>query len=246
MEVAMLSCNTTAIKDWSFFLSHILPLVNRSAGLVHRGVEEAEAVTVAVVTVALEPASRAPPDSNHTEHVYQYSYSEGDVLVHGGREPPDREPIPLPKAVLYLLMAALVVVLVAYAIVGHLVKDLLHEFVDWVFGPRSANRRSKSDVSCITASGNEMSELPRLLETSYTTQNHSGCSSGTKPEELVVNIEEPLHLPDPPHTAHTTHSTHTTHTAHSTRPQTVRHFDWIFHDKDGGRMRREHSLGGKV
>lgn len=129
MEVAMLSCNTTAIKDWSFFLSHILPLVNRSAGLVHRGVEEAEAVTVAVVTVALEPASRAPPDSNHTEHVYQYSYSEGDVLVHGGREPPDREPIPLPKAVLYLLMAALVVVLVAYAIVGHLIKDLLHEFV---------------------------------------------------------------------------------------------------------------------
>ncbi|TTI46063.1 hypothetical protein Baya_15427 [Bagarius yarrelli] len=97
----MLSCNSTATRDWTFFLSHILPLVNRSAGLVHRGVEEAEAVTVAVVTVALEPASSAPPDSNHTEHVYhQYSYSEGDVLVHGGHEPPDREPIPLPRAVL--------------------------------------------------------------------------------------------------------------------------------------------------
>ncbi|XP_060750164.1 uncharacterized protein LOC132862246 [Tachysurus vachellii] len=222
MEVAMLSCNTTAIKDWSFFLSHILPLVNRSAGLVHRGVEEAEAVTVAVVTVALEPASRAPPDSNHTEHVYQYSYSEGDVLVHGGREPPDREPIPLPKAVLYLLMAALVVVLVAYAIVGHLVKDLLHEFVEWVFGPRSANRRSKSDVSCITAGGNQMNELPRLLDTNYAAQNHSGCSSAVKPEELVVNIDEPLHLPAPPHTAQ------------GSRSHTLRHFDLILHRKDGG------------
>ncbi|KAI5096232.1 uncharacterized protein LOC124398752 [Silurus meridionalis] len=190
----MLSCNTSAIKDWSFFLSHILPLVNRSAGLVHRGVEEAEAVTAAVVTVALEPASRAPADSNHTERVYQYAYSEGDALVHAGREPPDREPVPLPKAVLYLLMAALVVVLVAYAIVGHLVKDLLLEFVEWVFGPRSANHRSKSDVSCITIGASEMNRLPRLQETNphqYIRQNHSFCSGAVKPEELVLNIDQP-------------------------------------------------------
>ncbi|KAF5901428.1 uncharacterized protein DAT39_008852, partial [Clarias magur] len=111
----MTPCNSSTLRDWSLLLSHILPLVNRSAGLVHRGVEEAEA------------ASRAPPHSNHTEHAHHYSYSEGDVLVHGGRESPDREATPLPRAVLYLLMAALVVVLVAYAIVGHLVKDLLHE-----------------------------------------------------------------------------------------------------------------------
>lgn len=38
--------------------------------------------------------------------------------------PAAKELIPLPKAVLYLLMAALVVVGVAYAIVGHLIKDL--------------------------------------------------------------------------------------------------------------------------
>ena len=38
--------------------------------------------------------------------------------------PAARDLIPLPRAVLYLLMAALVVVGVAYAIVGHLIKDL--------------------------------------------------------------------------------------------------------------------------
>ncbi len=40
-------------------------------------------------------------------------------------KPPPRDLIQLPKSVLYLLMAALVVVAVAYAIVGHLIKDLM-------------------------------------------------------------------------------------------------------------------------
>lgn len=39
-------------------------------------------------------------------------------------KPPVKDLIVLPKAVLYLLMAAVVVVGVAYAIVGHLIKDL--------------------------------------------------------------------------------------------------------------------------
>ena len=39
-------------------------------------------------------------------------------------KPPPRDIIQLPKSVLYLVMAALVVVAVAYAIVGHLIKDL--------------------------------------------------------------------------------------------------------------------------
>ncbi|XP_067416570.1 small integral membrane protein 44 [Emydura macquarii macquarii] len=51
-------------------------------------------------------------------------------------KPPAHDLIPLPKAVLYLLMAALVVVGVAYAIVGHLIKDLAHDFVDWLLGPQ--------------------------------------------------------------------------------------------------------------
>lgn len=40
-------------------------------------------------------------------------------------KPPPRDLIQLPKSVLYLLVAALVVVAVAYAIVGHLIKDLM-------------------------------------------------------------------------------------------------------------------------
>lgn len=39
-------------------------------------------------------------------------------------KPQQRDLIALPKAVVYLLMAGLVVVGVAYAIVGHLIKDL--------------------------------------------------------------------------------------------------------------------------
>lgn len=50
-------------------------------------------------------------------------YSLGEPLYKQYR-PPVKELIPLPKGVLYLLMAAMVVVGVAYAIVGHLIKDL--------------------------------------------------------------------------------------------------------------------------
>lgn len=94
-----------------------------------------EAVTTTVVT-SLQPdgamsASNPPLNSNHTsgmEHVFQYSYSESDLLYTDYRTP-ERDSIPLPKAVLYLVMAALVVVAVAYAIVGHLVKDVVNDFV---------------------------------------------------------------------------------------------------------------------
>lgn len=50
-------------------------------------------------------------------------YTTGDPLYKQFK-PPVKELIPLPKGVLYLLMAALVVVGVAYAIIGHLIKDL--------------------------------------------------------------------------------------------------------------------------
>lgn len=40
-------------------------------------------------------------------------------------KPVSRDLIQLPKSILYLIMAAMVVVAVAYAIVGHLIKDLM-------------------------------------------------------------------------------------------------------------------------
>lgn len=42
--------------------------------------------------------------------------------------PPSRDSIHLPPHVLYLLMAAFIIVLVLYAIIGHLIKDLFHDF----------------------------------------------------------------------------------------------------------------------
>ncbi|KAG7236641.1 hypothetical protein INR49_000657 [Caranx melampygus] len=113
----MFLCNTSAIKDWSYFLSQILPLMNKTTGLV--SIDKAEAVTTVTVVTALQPdsamsASNPPVNSNHTsgmEHVFQYSYSESDLLYTDYRTPV-RDSIPLPKAVLYLVMAALVVVAV--------------------------------------------------------------------------------------------------------------------------------------
>lgn len=51
-------------------------------------------------------------------------------------KPPPRDLIQLPKSVLYLLMAALVVVAVAYAIVGHLIKDLMLDITGNLFYQR--------------------------------------------------------------------------------------------------------------
>ncbi|XP_071342638.1 uncharacterized protein [Trachinotus anak] len=213
----MFLCNTSAIKDWSYFLSQILPLMNKTTGLV--SIDKAEAVTTTVVT-ALQPdsamsASNPPLNSNHTsgmEHVFQYSYSESDLLYTDYRTPV-RDSIPLPKAVLYLVMAALVVVAVAYAIVGHLIKDVVNDFVgggrsivtegdgaetsepDWVFGSRRATNRNKTEINCITNNMSEMSELgerPRLVEMSYISLNHTNCLSSSRPEEVVVTIDETL------------------------------------------------------
>ncbi|XP_014877108.1 uncharacterized protein LOC106939265 [Poecilia latipinna] len=221
MEDHMYLCNASAIKDWSYFLSKILPLVNKTTGLV--SMDKPEAVTAAVVT-SLQPdgaISNPPPNSNQTsgmEHIFQYSYSENDLLLTDYRTPA-RDSIPLPKAVLYLVMAALVVVAVAYAIVGHLVKDVVNDFVGggrsivaegdggeasepaWVFDPPRSANRNKMEISCITSNLHEMSDLaerPRLLEMGYVSLNHTSCPNASRPEETVFTVDETLqrHLPD--------------------------------------------------
>ncbi|KAM9331482.1 small integral membrane protein 44 [Gastrophryne carolinensis] len=65
---------------------------------------------------------------------YMEEETEGPLYL--DYKPPALDAIQLPTYVLYLLMAALVVIVVAYAIVGHLMKDLLHDFADWAFGPK--------------------------------------------------------------------------------------------------------------
>lgn len=129
----MIICNISAIKDWSTFLSQILPSVNKTLNLV----QQVEATTSSVVSVLQDPEqdsylsnSQSMNSSNFTtglDHLFQYSYSDNDQLYKEYKPSPSA--IPLPKAVLYLLMAALVVVAVAYAIVGHLIKDLVHDLI---------------------------------------------------------------------------------------------------------------------
>lgn len=61
-------------------------------------------------------------------HAFQYSFPNEEPMFKDYK-PVARDLIPLPKGVLYLLMAALVIVAVAYAIVGHLIKDLANDVV---------------------------------------------------------------------------------------------------------------------
>lgn len=128
----MFLCNTSAIKDWSDFLSQILPLMDRMAGW--GSMEQPEDAATTVVT-PFQPgamsASHPPLNSDHTsgmEHVFQYSYSESDQKSPVYRRP-ERDSLPLPKAVMDLLMVALVVVSVAYAILRQLLKDVENDFV---------------------------------------------------------------------------------------------------------------------
>lgn len=55
-----------------------------------------------------------------------YNYlAQNEEPLYTDYKPPSRDIIQLPKSIIYLLMAGLVVVAVAYAIVGHLIKDLM-------------------------------------------------------------------------------------------------------------------------
>lgn len=66
-------------------------------------------------------------------------------------KPQVKELIPLPKGVLYLIMAALVVVGVAYAIVGHLIKDLAIDIAGLLSpGFLPPAQQEKSALSCST------------------------------------------------------------------------------------------------
>ncbi|KAG7459335.1 hypothetical protein MATL_G00209590 [Megalops atlanticus] len=107
---------------------------------------------------------------NYTDdagHAYQYSIPDDEDALYKEYKPLTRNLIPLPKAVLYLLMAALVVVAIAYAIVGHLIKDLAHDVADCVLGPNEDDSDKESDLQCITPS-----HIPPLPPLSHTNAFH--------------------------------------------------------------------------
>lgn len=58
-----------------------------------------------------------------------YEFAVYEAPLYKDYKPPARDFIQIPRTVLYLMMAAVVVVAVAYAIVGHLIKDLAHDIL---------------------------------------------------------------------------------------------------------------------
>ncbi|CAJ1072088.1 Hypothetical predicted protein [Xyrichtys novacula] len=63
----------------------------------------------------------------------RYKEEDGTVLFES-YVPPSRDAVHLPTYVLYLLIAVFIVLGVLYAIIGHLITDLIHDFADWLFG----------------------------------------------------------------------------------------------------------------
>ncbi|KAG7456517.1 hypothetical protein MATL_G00236730 [Megalops atlanticus] len=67
----------------------------------------------------------------------QVPEEEGDGVYFLDYSPPPRNALTLPRHVLYVLVGAVLVVVATYAIVGHLIKDLIHDLADWVLGPQT-------------------------------------------------------------------------------------------------------------
>ncbi|KAM4889020.1 small integral membrane protein 44 [Thomomys bottae] len=77
-------------------------------------------------------------------------------------QPPPLDSIQLPRYVLYLMMAMLLVVVVAYAIVGHLIKDLAHDLADWAFGPKPDQEDAPRELRA-SLEGEDLEELDLQL-----------------------------------------------------------------------------------
>ncbi|XP_076837451.1 uncharacterized protein LOC143482802 [Brachyhypopomus gauderio] len=57
-----------------------------------------------------------------------------DEVLYVNYVPPARDAVHLPVHVLYMLLATVVIIMTLYAIIGHLIKDLIHDLADWLFG----------------------------------------------------------------------------------------------------------------
>ncbi|KAG8130025.1 hypothetical protein E2320_016672 [Naja naja] len=125
--------------------------------------------------------------SNHTETMAllsQYSSSSDEQPLYTDYQPQPLDFIPVPKAVLYMLMAAMVIVSVAYAIVGHLIKDLAHDLADCLLGPQPEDP-DKDEPEPSTVTGFQ----PSLL-----TRTPTCTCSLTQAEEVHITLETAPHM----------------------------------------------------
>lgn len=100
------------------------------------------------------------------------SWSQAPPLYKEYRPPP-LDAIRLPRYALYLLLAALLVVAVAYAIVGHLIKDLAHDLADWAFGPKPDQEDAPRELRP-SLEGEDLEELDLQLALAWRGDDDTG------------------------------------------------------------------------
>ncbi|XP_077913644.1 small integral membrane protein 44 isoform X1 [Halichoerus grypus] len=96
--------------------------------------------------------------------------------------PPPLDAIRLPRYALYLLLAALLVVAVAYAIVGHLIKDLAHDLADWAFGPKPEQEDAPRELRS-SLEGEDLEELDLQLALAWRGDEDPGGGGDAAPAE---------------------------------------------------------------
>ncbi|XP_070408168.1 uncharacterized protein [Nothobranchius furzeri] len=123
-------------------------------------------------------------ETDATGQSFQYLVQNVEPL-YKQYKPPPRDLIQLPKSVLYLLMAALVVVAVAYAIVGHLIKDLMLDITDCLLGPLEEELKKDGE-----GEGVNPLHMPPAL-----THSHPNAFHVWDQDDIIIPITPPTDSP---------------------------------------------------
>ncbi|XP_051554658.1 uncharacterized protein LOC127441366 [Myxocyprinus asiaticus] len=108
--------------------------------------------------------------SSPREPLLQPPSGENDVFFKT-YVPPARDDIHLPIHIFYIILASIVIVATIYAIIGHLIKDLVHDLADYLFGEQPeevqihlCETRDKFMVDWCPETSPELEELARAEE----------------------------------------------------------------------------------
>ncbi|KAM5310643.1 small integral membrane protein 44 isoform 2-T2 [Glossophaga mutica] len=124
------------------------------------------------------------------------SWSQAPPLYEEYRPPP-LDAIRLPRYVLYLLLAALLVVAVAYAIVGHLIKDLAHDLADWAFGPKPDQEDTPQELRP-SLEGEDLEELDLQLALAWRGDEDTGGHGEEAPAVAPAPHHPSIAFKEPP------------------------------------------------
>ncbi|KAK2822307.1 hypothetical protein Q5P01_022372 [Channa striata] len=121
--------------------------------------------------------------------------------------PPAKDAITLPRSVVYVLAGVVLVIVATYAIVGHLIKDLMHDLTDWILGPKPVEDDSEeggeeieedqqlnvcikveTETQAEDGEGERWGMLPSIHPSSSTEKQHSFLT----PQRKNLPIASPL------------------------------------------------------